>query len=148
VVEIERIFDLPSDIQGLMVESQAEGFRFLKRLVDDYHSGVNRFEHVGEALMVARSQGRVIAIGGINNVDGVGRLRRFYVTGQYRRAGVGRQLLKELELHAATSFADLVLFTDTTEASQFYEANGYTRVNEHDVSHRKVLSANETVIAN
>lgn len=104
-MEIEQLTTLPHDIQGLVLESQSEGFRFLQRLIDEFDSVVNRFNGPGETLLAVRDNDTLIAIGGLNNCNGVGRLRRFYVSKKYRRAGVGRRLLKQLESDASHSFS-------------------------------------------
>jgi len=128
---------LPDDIQYIVCESQADGFHFLKRLVDEFNSGINRFDNLGEVLLVVREQGCLIAIGGLNNYKGVGRLRRFYVRKEYRRTGLGRMLLEELEQYAIKSFPEIVLFSDTSDANKFYQACGYTSAAESGISHRK-----------
>ena len=137
---IQELKALPSDIQTLVLESQSEGYRFLKRLVDEFSSETNLFNQQGETLLSVRDNDVLVAIGGINNRDGVARLRRFYVSNAYRRSGVGRQLLEALERHAALSFSEIVLFTDNLQASRFYEACGYVAVSEDKVSHRKVFT--------
>lgn len=137
---IEQIFTLPVDIETLLVESQSEGFRFLERLVADFREGSNCFDATGEILFAVREQEQLIAVGGLNAYHGVGRLRRFYVAKAHRRTGVGRQLLTQLEQHAAKHFAEVVLFTGTVKASRFYETCGYTPVQEYRISHRKRLA--------
>ena len=137
---IQELKALPNDIQTLVTESQSEGYRFLKRLVDEFSSETNLFNQQGEILLSVRDNDVLVAIGGINNRDGVARLRRFYVSKAYRRSGVGRQLLEALERHAALSFSEIVLFTDNPQASRFYEACGYVAVSEDKVSHRKVFT--------
>ncbi|RVU85602.1 N-acetyltransferase [Leucothrix sargassi] len=139
-MKVQAIKQLPPDIQVLVSESQPEGYRFLKRLVDDYRNETNLFDQHGEVLISVRDDNTLVAIGGINNHDGVARLRRFYVSKAHRRSGVGRLLLEALESHAALFFSEVLLFTDTTEASRFYEACGYIAVSENKVSHRKVFT--------
>ena len=141
-MKIEKIIELPADIQYLVSESQVDGFRFLKRLVDEFNSGINRFDNLGEVLLAVREQDKLIAIGGINNDNGVARLRRFYVSKRYRRTGLGSRLLKELEQTAIKSFSEIVLFTDTSDAGKFYQSCGYTWVEERGISHRKNLHKN------
>ncbi|MEJ2762963.1 GNAT family N-acetyltransferase [Photobacterium sp. MCCC 1A19761] len=142
-MEIEQIITLPQDIQGLVLESQSEGFRFLQRLIDEFDSDENRFNGPGEILLAIRDNGTLIAIGGMSNCNGVGRLRRFYVSQLYRRAGVGRRLLKQLENYASSSFSQVVLFTDTLAAGRFYESCGYVAVHEEHLSHRKTLTSHQ-----
>ena len=132
--------ELPTNIQELISESQSEGYRFLKRLVDEFNTETNLFNQQGEILLSVMDNDVLVAIGGINNRDGVARLRRFYVSKAYRRSGVSRQLLEQLESHAALFFSEIVLFTDNPQASRFYEACGYLAVSEDKVSHRKVFT--------
>ena len=48
---IERLGDLPdAGFEVLRAESEQAGLRFLRRLADDWASGVNRFHRPGEAL--------------------------------------------------------------------------------------------------
>jgi hypothetical protein len=52
---IERLDDLPAaDFVVLLAESEQAGLRFLRRLVDEWASGVNRFDRPGEALFGAQ----------------------------------------------------------------------------------------------
>lgn len=139
-MKIEKIVELPSDIQSLIAESKSDGFYFLVRLKDDFESGENQFDKHGETLVAVRRNGALIAIGGLNNQNGVARLRRFYVSKNSRRLGVGRALLSFLEDYACLYFSKVTLYTDTSNASQFYEDCGYKRVNEHHVSHEKTFA--------
>ncbi|SBS38059.1 acetyltransferase [Marinomonas spartinae] len=139
-MKIEKVEQLPSDIETLITESQLEGFRFLARLQNDFVSGVNKFNKNGETLVTVRVDGKLVAIGGINRQDDCARLRRFYVSKCSRRLGVGRELLEFLEKHASQYFTKVTLFTDTLQANQFYEACGYLPVNRHHVSHEKAFT--------
>ncbi len=139
-MKIEKVEQLPSDIETLITESQLEGFRFLARLQNDFVSGVNKFNRHGETLVTVRVDGKLVAIGGINRQDDCARLRRFYVSKCSRRLGVGCELLEFLEKHAYQYFTKVTLFTDTLQASQFYEACGYLPVNTHHVSHEKTFT--------
>lgn len=118
----------------LLKESEQEGFRFVKRLVQDYRKGINRFNRPGEGLFgVFANDGRLLAIGGINRepymkIAGTGRLRRFYVTVAYRRKGIGKALLDEILTFATRYFSQVVLNTDTEAASAFYLANGFEKL--------------------
>lgn len=145
-MKLERILSLP-DLAQLLAESQSEGFRFIDRLIEDFESGDNRFDQPGEALFATFDAERCIAIGGLNldpnGEPGVGRVRRFYVTQSYRGCGVGRQLIGRIEHWAGGHFSSLQLFTDTTEASAFYEALGYHPIDEAQASHVKVLKPRE-----
>jgi ligand-binding SRPBCC domain-containing protein len=52
-----------TDISHLVAESSKEGFRHMKRLVDEYENGTNRFDKRGEALFMAYDHERIIGIG-------------------------------------------------------------------------------------
>jgi hypothetical protein len=58
---IERLIELPVQrLAELIVESEAFQMRLVRRLVDEWTSGANRFGRPGEALFAAEIEGRVI----------------------------------------------------------------------------------------
>ncbi|MED3931787.1 GNAT family N-acetyltransferase [Priestia megaterium] len=61
----------------------------------------------------------------------VGGVRRFYVSAQFRRKGIGKRLLKEVIHYAENYYDSLVLYTDMDKAKLFYERNGFKRVYNH-----------------
>jgi GNAT superfamily N-acetyltransferase len=83
------------DIGILCVEARAEGFRFVDRLVSEWHAGTQRFDRPCEGLFQARTGHELAGIGGIT-IDPVVpdalRMRRFYVRAPYRQLGLGRML--------------------------------------------------------
>jgi GNAT superfamily N-acetyltransferase len=132
-VVVERVAHLPDPgLDGLLEEGAAQGFGFVRRLVDDWRSGANRFDGPGEAFFVARRDEGVAGFCGLN-VDpyagnsAVGRLRHLYVAARYRRTGVGRALVARVVAEAARSFVTLTLRTDSPDAAAFYEALGFRR---------------------
>lgn len=140
-MNIERILRLPRDISKLVLESEQEGFKFLRRLVSDFEDGSNLFVGAGECLLAVKDGGNLIAIGGLNKSDvNTGRLRRIFVSRECRNRGIGKLLITTLENHAVKSFKEVVLYTDSFLAAKFYESRGYSAVGEHNVSHRKKLS--------
>ncbi len=117
-------------IQHLVDESRAEGFRFVQRLVEEYCSGLNRFDQPGEVLLIASVQGAIVGIGGLNrdpyfNELNVGRLRHVYVKAAWRRHGVGRVLVTALMAAAQPHYQLLTLRTDTAAADAFYQTLGF-----------------------
>ena len=140
-MKIQKITSLPHEILHLVSESESEGFQFVRRFKDDFDSKLNTFSKHGEAFFVATIDDSLIAIGGVNNwgtdKDKIGRLRRFYVSKAFRNNGVGRRLLDRIETHAFEYFDTLVLYTETSEASNFYLNRGYTGVVAQKVSHQK-----------
>jgi GNAT superfamily N-acetyltransferase len=130
-VVVERLHDLPPDgLAGLIAESERAGWKFLRRLAEDWASGANRFAGPGEALFVARRGRRVVGVCGLN-VDPyaaagrVGRVRRLYVLSAYRRRGVGRRLVAAVVAAARGAFDRLRLRTESAEAARFYEGLGF-----------------------
>ena len=133
-VSIERVTQLPLfELTPLMVESRHVGLRVLQRLLDEWSSGDNRFNRPGEALWVARENGRVVGVCGLNidpyaNSRRVGRVRRLYVSMASRRRGIGRQLMERLIMTSRGTFSQLRLRTSNPEAARFYETLGFHRL--------------------
>jgi GNAT superfamily N-acetyltransferase len=97
IASIGRV--LPAGFDTLRAAADAEGYRFLERLADDWCSGAMRFDRPGEALLAVRSGDMLAAIGGITNdpfVPDALRMRRFYVGAAFRRSGIGRRLATAL----------------------------------------------------
>src|SRR5438270_11536961 len=97
IIRIDR--PRPDRLAELVAESEETGFRFVRRLVEDWESGRNRFDGPGEALFAAVCGQRVVGVCGLNAdpytaAPGVGRVRRLYVLAGFRRSGVGRQLVR------------------------------------------------------
>ena len=129
---VERVDDLNLvDISRLIKESEAEGYRFLSRLVDDYQDGTNIFNKQGEALFIIRNEeGEIVAIGGVNqspftDSEQAARLHRFYVLDKARRQGIGSLLLKEIINHSRSAFTVMTVRTESSKADAFYRANGF-----------------------
>jgi GNAT superfamily N-acetyltransferase len=130
---IEPISDLPLDqLRPLVAESLVQGFQLLRRLVDDWDAGTNRFALPGETLLVARGAGRIIGVCGLN-VDPyaddprIGRVRHLYVAADSRRAGIGRDLVGAIIAAARWSFDLVRLRTYDAGAARFYERLGFER---------------------
>jgi GNAT superfamily N-acetyltransferase len=132
-VSIIRLYDLPLDrLAELVAESEQAGFRFLRRLVEEWESDANRYARAGEALFAAVLGDRIIGVCGLNRDPyhgdtRVGRVRRLYVASPLRRRGIGRLLVATVIETARESFAQLRLRTDREPAARFYEALGFRR---------------------
>jgi GNAT superfamily N-acetyltransferase len=128
IVQLEQL--PPGFLAELVAESEAAGFRFLRRLVDEWASGRNRFDRAGEVFFAAISGTRVIGVCGLNSdpyagAAGVGRVRRLYVLAAFRRQGIGRQLVQAVVAAAQGRFRVLRLRTENESAGRFYEALGF-----------------------
>jgi GNAT superfamily N-acetyltransferase len=131
VLVIERVRDRPAELAGdLLSESEQAGSRIVRRLVDEWASGANRFDRPGEALFGAWAGGRLVGVCGLN-VDPyardarVGRVRHLYVLEALRRLGVGRQLVTHVIEAARGRFDHLRLRTDNPAAARLYESLGF-----------------------
>jgi GNAT superfamily N-acetyltransferase len=145
---IERLDGPPAACLGaLTAESEQAGLRFVRRLVDEWASGANRFDRPGEALFIARTIDRVVGVCGLNidpytATPRVGRVRHLYVLLAYRRLGIGRRLVGEVIGAARGRFDTLRLRTENPEAAAFYERLGFLRsVGARDCTHVMVLQS-------
>ncbi|OTG77061.1 GNAT family N-acetyltransferase [Acinetobacter sp. ANC 4169] len=137
-ITIDKAEQLPEQIKELAKQAQQEGFQFVDRLIEEYDSGKNRFNLPGEFLLFVYDGDKLIACGGLNQqwneneIDSrIGRVRRFYVLPKYRKHGVGKQLLQQLEKEARANFSALCLNTDTKNAAHFYQKQNYVFVENH-----------------
>jgi ribosomal protein S18 acetylase RimI-like enzyme len=131
-VVVKRVNDLNlNDIYPLVLESEREGFRFLRRFYDDYTSGTNRFDREGEALFVAQVSSQLVGICGLNQDpylrdSKVGRIRRLYVHPNFRKQGVGKLLVANVIEEAKRTYKTLTLRTDNPIADRFYKSIGFS----------------------
>ncbi|WP_062050439.1 GNAT family N-acetyltransferase [Bacillus sp. JCM 19034] len=133
-LEVKKIYNLLDfDLDRLVIQSKQDGFRFVERLINDYENGSNTFNNIGEGLFgVFNEEDVLVAIGGLNkdpysNENSIGRLRRFYVSKEYRRNGVGSLLAKKMIDEAKGYYKILVLHTDTEQADKFYTSLGFLK---------------------
>jgi GNAT superfamily N-acetyltransferase len=138
---IEALHELSTDRVGeLLADSEAAGSRIVRRLVDDWTAGANRFDRPGEALFGASMAGRLVGVCGLN-IDPyaanprVGRVRHLYVLTACRRHGVGRQLVVRVIELATGRFDSLGLRTNDLEAARLYEAAGFRARAEGECTH-------------
>jgi GNAT superfamily N-acetyltransferase len=136
---VERLPDAPTDcLRDWLAESEEAGSRIVRRLIEEWASGVNRFDRPGEALLGASLGGRVVGVCGLNRDPyaaeaGVGRVRHLYVHSAFRRLGVGRHLVAAVIAAARDHFDTLRLRTANPAAARLYEALGFRASN--DVAH-------------
>ncbi len=142
-LSIRTLSALPEEILILEAEAVAEGFRFLTRLVAEWHSGANRFDQSGECLLGVFNSGQLIAVGGLSRDPyagpDVGRLRRVYVAQASRERHVGKALVGQLLERAAQQFRVVRLSTDTHEGAAFYLRCGFESIQDEHATHMKSL---------
>ena len=128
---IERLSGEPADRLGALVaESERQGYRFVRRLVDEWSSGANRFDRPGEVLFAARAGDDVVGVCGLNvdpHADDLrlGRVRHLYVLAPYRHVGIGEHLVADVIEAARGRFARLHLRTTSAPAARLYERLGF-----------------------
>ncbi|GMX65044.1 hypothetical protein Elgi_43140 [Paenibacillus elgii] len=100
----------------------------------------------GHLFLTGALEGKMVCTGALIQEGGdVGRIARMSVWKPYRRRGIARRMLQELERRARQKgYAKLVLETTAAwlDAVQFYKANGYVEVqrDEEEVHLEKVLA--------
>lgn len=144
MLAITQLHALPAQLSDLEREASMQGFRFLRRLIEEWHSGSNRFDKPGERLLVAKDDGNIVGIAGLNvdpyaTARDTARLRRVYVANDHRRRGIGEALVGALLAEASPRFRVVRLSTDTDVAAAFYERLGFSAVADETATHEKML---------
>lgn len=107
LIRISPTAALPDDSGLLADAAEREGFRFIRRLIDEWSSGDNRFDRPGEAFFIARDGERLSGLCGVN-VDPyvpsgeTARLRHLYVDSRYSGGG---KILRSMWVHPGVVFA-------------------------------------------
>lgn len=144
-IDIEPLHHLSPDIFALEQAAQAEGFRFISRLISEWQSGVQRFDAPGACLLAAYLDGKLVAVGGLTpdpyaHEAGIGRIRRLYVKPTARGLQIGQTLIQSLLALAGQHFKLLRVLTDTTAGDAFYLRCGFERIDDAHASHTLRLS--------
>lgn len=127
---------LPEDQIGpLLAASEAEGFQFIRRVVNEWESGANRFTGRGEALLGHFVGGCLVGICGLSKDPylsdaTVGRLRNLYVLPGHRGQSIGAALTRRVIELAESAFRVLRLRAATPRAAALYERLGFTATTE------------------
>ncbi len=113
---------------------------------EDLDDIVKWYTGQGYLFLTGTLDGQMVCTGAlIQEGPDVGRVARMSVSKPYRRKGIARRMLQELERRARQrGYAKLVLETTASwlDAVQFYKANGYKEIqrDEEEVHLEKVLS--------
>ena len=130
------------EVAWLAQIAEAEGYRFLGRLIADFRNGLIQLDQPHEFFLCAIVGSKIIGIGGMTpdpytRETGVGRIRHVYVHPQHRGKSIGKALVRALEARARTTYSKFTLRTDTTAASQFYESLGYRPARSATTTHER-----------
>jgi ribosomal protein S18 acetylase RimI-like enzyme len=122
-------------IGPLLAASEAEGFEFVRRVVNEWETGANRFSREGEALLGCFLDGRLVAICGLTrdpyqSEATVGRLRNLYVLPEYRGREIGTALARRVIELAGSAYEVLRLRAATPRAATLYDRLGFTSTTE------------------
>ncbi|MCG8707798.1 GNAT family N-acetyltransferase [Brenneria sp. 4F2] len=128
----------------LKAQSMAEEFNMLRRLEENWLSGQNRFDKLGEKLIGAFADGSIVGVCGIN-IDpytpaaNTGRLRHLYVDNGWRKRRVGSGLLSEIIKNSDRWF-NFINTNAPPSAFTFYERAGFIALIDVDkVTHQLCL---------
>lgn len=132
----------PHLAEGLHVlagDAEREGIRIVRRLIERWADGTERFDGVGEGVLVAVAGHRVIGVGALSQCPSVGgalRVRRFYVSPGWRRRGVARALAGQL-IESGFAHADLLTCNAaaSSAAPPFWESMGFEPVTAEGITH-------------
>ena len=127
-------------IEQLQTEAREEGYDFIETLIDEWATGVNRFEAPGEILCGYFDQGQLVAVGGLTidpfvHGSDTGRIRRVYVRSAWRNQGVGRALVSALIEEARKNFRNVRLRAENADAARLYERLGFIPIDDPDATH-------------
>jgi GNAT superfamily N-acetyltransferase len=131
LVKVRVLHGVPMErLEHLIDESQREGFEFLVRMRDEWNSGRVRFDGQDEAFFVAELDGEILGVCGltpdpVEDDNGVGRVRRLYVSRAHRRQGIGAQLVRRLCDMARGHFRELRVKAPAPAGHAFYESLGF-----------------------
>jgi uncharacterized damage-inducible protein DinB/GNAT superfamily N-acetyltransferase len=127
---IIRLPFLPDSFAALLQESEASGYRFLRRVAEEWASGKNRFSGPGEALLGAEIGGILVGVCGLSidphlHDPRIGRIRNVYVLAEYRGRNIGRLLVHEAINLARSHFSSLRLRGEESGPARLYESLGF-----------------------
>lgn len=110
--------------------------RYVAELAERFPGGFDpgRADDHG-SFLVATSDGRRVAYGGVRDADGGAEVKRMWVDPSWRGAGLGVRMLRELEdLARRQGHTRMLLDTNSTlvEAIALYEREGYTRIGRYN----------------
>ena len=106
-----------------------------RRVNPDLEDLLRYYLQDGGTFLVAICDGKVIGTGGIRKEEwGTARITRVAVAREYRRLGIGGQILAELELFARSKHYEAIVLETTTgwyESRSFYLHQRYKEIRQY-----------------
>ena len=132
------------DWTEILLACTQEGHGMVKRLLNDFRSGANRFDRPGEALFVHLAASSAMAVGGLNLepetcYGKAGRIRRLYVLPDRRGRGLARSLIEATMAFASGYHEVLTVNVGTLPARGLYEHLGFAPVEHPRITHIRRL---------
>ncbi len=135
-MEIRKIKFDTDNLSNLLEASEAEGYLQVRRLIEDWKVGTNRFDDLGECFYIALYDKKAVAVCGLNDDGkGRGRLRRLYVHPEYRGRGIGRTLSQKCIDDGLQFFENIVVNAGGEIAKLFYEKWGWQPIEDDRLTH-------------
>lgn len=138
-ITIDALCDpLPEAVFRLAEAAEREGHLHIRRFVDEWVAGSNRFDRKGERVLGARADDALAGIGGLTLEFSRGdwlRMRRFYVLPAYRGKGIGRKLAEDLLAHARAFTGVVTVHAANDEAILFWQAMGFRPLRRESYTH-------------
>lgn len=136
-------------LEDLARDARQDGFRFVKRTIDEWLLRINEFSKPGESMNGILVDGSIVAIGGLNvdpylDDDSICRVRHVYVHRDHREKGYSKIILKRIIRDAKKKFRKIRLSTTSEIAAKLYQDLGFSEVKEHKATHAMNLKKNRT----
>ena len=131
---------LPAGILGLAAAAAEEGVHNVRRLIESWDNGTQRFDQDGAALFAAVDGAALTGIGGVKPETSADefamRMHRFYVHPAYRRRGLGKRIAGEVMAHALSHATLLTCNARASDAAApFWEALGFAKADASSYTH-------------
>lgn len=133
--------DITKHLSRLAGIARDEGHQMVRRTIEEWVSGKNRFDRPGEILLGVFVGHNLTAIGGLNidpyiNEPRTGRLRHIFVDPAWRRRGIASQLISRLISSAPVHFDRIRISTDNPVADRLYLRLGFSHLDtEYKATH-------------
>ncbi len=139
--------ELIQQLSPLAKNAKEDGYNFVQRTIDEWNSGINKFDLKNEVLYGVKINNDIVAIGGCNQDpyvmnERIGRIRHVYVHKDFRGLGLSTMLMDKVLDFAKERYPIIRLSTNNPVAAMIYENYGFTR--EFDKKQTHILHNEDT----